>query len=67
MYYYISPLISLIYFVKNYTREAQLKGIFGTQPDKKIASGFKPFLAFAKSSILAIRLSPEYATLSIEK
>ena len=34
---------------------------------KKIASGFKSFLIFAKNSILDISLSPEYASASIEK
>ena len=29
---YMSPLISLIYFVKNYAKEAHLRGIFRTQP-----------------------------------
>ena len=34
---------------------------------EKIASGFKSFLIFAKSSILDIWQSPEYASASIEK
>ena len=34
---------------------------------KKIASSFKSFLIFAKSSILDIWLSPEYASASSEK
>ena len=32
VYCYMSPLISLIYFVKNYAREAHLRGIFRIQP-----------------------------------
>ena len=33
VYYYMSPIISLIYFVKNYTKETHLRGIYRTQTD----------------------------------
>ena len=59
VYCYMSPLISLIYFVKSYAREAQLRGIFRRYTSdmklfKEIASGFKPSLIFAKNCILEI-------------
>ena len=33
VYCYTAPLIPLIYFVKNYAREAHLRGIFRAYPD----------------------------------
>ena len=63
VYCYMAPLISLNYFVKNYAREAHLEAYLEPSQTsdmklfKKIASGFKPFLIFAKSSILDIRLN----------
>ena len=59
VYCYMSPLISLIYFIKSYAREAQLRGIFRRYTSdmklfKETASGFKPSLIFAKNSILDI-------------
>ena len=54
---------------EKHTSEAYLESgqISNMKLFKKIANGFKPFLIFAKRSILDISMSPEYASVSIEK
>ena len=71
MCYYILPLISVIYFVKTYAKEAHLRGISSQKSNmelfKRVANGFKQFLIFTKGYTLDIWLSLEYTSLSIEK
>ena len=68
----MSPLMSPIYFVKiardKHTSEAylELSQTSDIEPFKAIASSFKSFLIFAKSSSLDIWQSPEYVSVSIQ-